>query len=175
MIALTRARGSGCDNSGISLRPCLNLDSGRPRTRSHFASLASFRSPKYTRVESAIGSVLMPGLVVGLLLVARGFLLVLGLPLVVRHPVNDLAGLRIGHLDALLARLLAVPARQAVAAEAGEIHQVDVLHVGALLQVRDQAAEGGSLEFGLGLVVHGFLLRPKIWAQSRAAATAVPI
>src|SRR5262249_40395499 len=41
-----------------------------------------------------------------------------------------------GDLDALLARLLAVPARQAVAAEAGAIHQVDVLHVGALLRGR---------------------------------------
>src|SRR5690349_14949298 len=120
-------------------------------------------------------SVLVASLVVGLVLVARSFLLVLGLPLVVGHPIDDLARGRIGDLDALLARLLAVPARQAVAAEAGEIHQIDVLHVRALLQVRDQAAEGGGLEFGLGLVVHGFLLRAKIWAQRNAAATAAPI
>src|SRR5262245_66211723 len=100
-------------------------------------------------------SVLVAGLVESLLLIARSFLLVLGLPLVVRHAVDDLARGGIGDLDALLARLLAIPARQAVAAEAGEIHQVDVLHVRALLQVRDQAAEGGGLEFGLGLVVHG--------------------
>src|ERR1044072_2917235 len=97
-------------------------------------------------------------LVEGLLLVARSFLLVLGLPLVVGHAVDDLARLGIGDLDALLARLLAVPARQAVAAEAGEAHQVDVLNVGALLQMRDQAAEGGGFEFGAGLVVHGDLL-----------------
>src|SRR4051812_9428318 len=72
-------------------------------------------------------SVLVAGLVVGLLLVARGLVLVLGLPLVVRHAVDDLARLGIGDLDALLARLLAVPARQAIAAEAGQVHQVDVL------------------------------------------------
>src|ERR1044071_4700703 len=103
-------------------------------------------------------SVLVAGLVEGLLLIARGFFLVLGLPLVVRHAVDDLARLGIGNLDALLARLLAIPARQAVAAEAGQIHQVDVLDVGALLQVRDQAAESGGFEFGAGLVVHGGLL-----------------
>src|ERR1041385_1889627 len=100
-------------------------------------------------------SVLVAGLVEGLLLIARGFFLVLGLPLVVRHAVDDLARLGIGNLDALLARLLAIPARQAVAAEAGQVHQVDVLHVGALLKMGDQTAEAGGLEFGLGLVVHG--------------------
>src|SRR5688572_28688301 len=86
-------------------------------------------------------SVLVLRLVEGLLLVARGVLLVLGLPLVVRHAVDDLARLGIGDLDALLARLFAVPARQAVAAEAGQIHHVDILHVGALLQMSNQAAE----------------------------------
>src|ERR1700754_1199527 len=96
-------------------------------------------------------SVLVPGLVEGLLLVARGFLLVLGLPVLVRHAVDDLAGLGIGDLDALLARFLAVPARQAVAAETGQVHQVDVLDIGALLEVRHQAPEGGGLEFGAGL------------------------
>ena len=40
-----------------------------------------------------------------------------------------------------------------VAAEAGQVHQVDVLYVGALAQVRNQAAEGGRFDFsaiGLG-------------------------
>src|ERR671912_729025 len=50
-------------------------------------------------------------LVEGLLLVARGFLLVLGLPVVVRHAVDDLARLGIGNVDALLACLLAATAR----------------------------------------------------------------
>src|SRR5258708_32528265 len=84
-------------------------------------------------------SVLVTGLVERLLLVARGFLLVLGFPLVVRHAVDDLARLGIGDLDALLPGLLAIPARQAVAAKAGQGHQVDVLYVGALLPVRDRA------------------------------------
>src|SRR5215470_17416828 len=99
-------------------------------------------------LDAPLASPVLVRLVEGLLLVARGFLLVLGLPFVVRHAVNDLARLGVGDLDALLARLLAVPARQAVAAEAGQIHQVDVLNVGALLQVRDQAPEGGGFEFG---------------------------
>ena len=42
---------------------------------------------------------------------------------------------------------LAVPVGKAVAAEPGEVHQVDVLHVGALLQeVFAQAAEHRRLE-----------------------------
>src|SRR5262249_38469546 len=105
--------------------------------------------------DGASLAVLVARLVEGLLLIARGFSLVLGLPLVIRHAVDDLARLGIGYLDALLARLLAIPARQAVTAEPCQVHQVDVLPVGALPQVRDQAAESGSFQFGAGLVVHG--------------------
>src|SRR5260370_19654517 len=112
-------------------------------------------------------SVLVLRLVEGLLLVARRLFLVLGLPFVVRHAVDDLARLGIGDLDTLFARLLAIPARQAIAAEAGQVHQVEVLHVGALLQVRDQAAEGGSFEFGAGFVVHGTLLGADIGSAPR--------
>src|SRR3981189_1165144 len=70
--------------------------------------------------------VLVLALVVGLLLVTRSLLLVLGLPLVLRHAVDDLARLRVGDLDAARAGFLAVPARQAIAAETGQVHQVDV-------------------------------------------------
>src|SRR5579883_53191 len=124
-------------------------------------------------------SVLVLRLVERLLLLGRGFLAVLGLPLLVRHAVDDLARLGIGYFDALLARLLAIPARQAIAAETGQVHQVDVLHVRARPQMLDQAAEGGGLEFGLGLVVHGNAPSREIWAQPKGAtmalATAAPI
>lgn len=40
--------------------------------------------------------------------------------------------------------------REAVAAEPGEVHQIDVLHVGAFAQVLDQPAEGGRLQLGAG-------------------------
>src|SRR5713226_8334257 len=102
--------------------------------------------------------VLVLALVVVLLLVARSILLVLGLPLLVRHAVDDFAGLGVGDLDAARAGFFAVPARQAIAAEAGEVHQVEVLHIRAFLQMRDQPAKGGGFEFGAGLVVHGGLL-----------------
>src|SRR5262245_1351172 len=120
--------------------------------------------------DGASLAVLVASLVEGLLLIARGFFLVLGLPLVIRHAVNDLARLGIWHLDALLAGLFAIPARQAVAAEAGQIHQVDVLNIGALPQVLHQAAERGGLEFGAGLVVHGNSPWTEIWAHANAAA-----
>ena len=43
---------------------------------------------------------------------------------------------------------LAIPVGQAIAAEAGEIHQVDVLHVAAFAQMFHQPAESGSFERG---------------------------
>src|SRR6266852_6864431 len=89
----------------------------------------------------------------GLLLGAR-FLLVLLAPFVIGHAVNDLARLGVAERDALLIGRGAVPFRQAVAAEAGEVHQVDVLHVGALAQMRNQRAERRGFELGAGLVVH---------------------
>src|SRR5262249_52092059 len=81
--------------------------------------------------------------------------LVLGLPLLERLAVDDLAALVLGHRHALLVRRLLHPVGEAIAAEAGEIHQVDVLHVGTAAQVLDQAAIDGGFEFGAGLLVHG--------------------
>ena len=80
--------------------------------------------------------------------------LVASAPFVVGHPVDQLAGLVIGHRLAALLRGGAIPLGQAGPAEAGEVHQVDVLHIGAAAQVLDERAEGGGLELGLGLGVH---------------------
>ena len=38
-----------------------------------------------------------------------------------------------------------IPVRQAVAAEAGKLHQLDVLHVIALAQMFDESAKGRGL------------------------------
>src|SRR4029453_2273500 len=105
-----------------------------------------------------------------LLLLAARFLLVLRLPLLVRHAIDDLARLRVGERHALLLGGGAVPFRQAVAAEAGEIHQVDVLHVGAFAQVLDQAPERGGLQLGAGLVVH-CLPHSKVWVSAISWST----
>src|SRR5712671_3016187 len=94
----------------------------------------------------------------GGLLIRRRFLLVLLAPFVIRHAIDDLTRLGIAERDTLLLGGGAVPFRQAIAAEAGEAHQVDVLHIGALAQMREQRAEGRGLEFGAGLVIHLHLL-----------------
>src|SRR6266478_3061034 len=94
----------------------------------------------------------------GRLLFGGRFLLVLFAPLVVRHAVDDLTRLGVAERDALFLRRGAIPFRQAVAAEAGEVHQINVLHVGALAQMRDQRAVGRGFELGAGLVVHLHLL-----------------
>ena len=51
-------------------------------------------------------------------------------PFGIGHAVDDLARRVLVHRDAARGRRLLVPAAQAVAAEAREVHQVDVLHVG---------------------------------------------
>jgi hypothetical protein len=48
-------------------------------------------------------------------------------------PVNRLARLVLAHREAARFRGFAIPVGQAVAAEAGQDHQVDVLHVGAVV------------------------------------------
>jgi hypothetical protein len=92
-------------------------------------------------------------------LLGRGLALIGRLPGLVGHAVDGLAALVPGHLRALGVGLLLEPVGQAVAAEAGQIHQVDVLDVGAGAQMRDQAPEGRRFEFRSGFVVdcHGRL------------------
>ncbi|PAV68588.1 hypothetical protein WR25_08163 [Diploscapter pachys] len=83
------------------------------------------------------------------------FGLVARLPLVLRHAVDRLTRGRLvqpaGFLD---------PVRQAVAAESGQPHQVDVLRVGAMAQVADEAAErlrGDRIGQRIEFVGHGRL------------------
>src|SRR5262245_12836067 len=80
----------------------------------------------------------------GLLLLRAGLFLMLRLPFVIGHAVDDLPRFGIGQFHAALLGRFAIPARQAVAAEAGEIHQVEILHVGALPQMLHEAAESGG-------------------------------
>src|SRR5215813_9274968 len=92
-----------------------------------------------------------------LLLCAR-LLLVFRPPLVIGHAVDDLARFGIGEGKTALSGLGAVPFRQAVAAEACQIHQIDILDIRPLSQMRHETAKRCSLELGAGLVVHRILL-----------------
>src|SRR5262245_38425349 len=91
------------------------------------------------------------------LLLGRGILLVLLPPFVIGHAVDSGTALILAQGQAPGVGRLLHPVGQAVAAEAGEIHQIDVLHVGARARVLDQAPEYGGFELGAGLVVeiHG--------------------
>src|SRR4029453_12197243 len=104
------------------------------------------------------------------LLLRRRFLLMLLAPFVVGHAVHDLAGLGIAQRDALFLGGGAVPFRQAVAAETGEVHQIDVLHVGAFAQMLDQAPERGGFQLGAGLVVHRGP-HSKVWVSAISWST----
>jgi urease beta subunit len=54
----------------------------------------------------------------------------------VRLAVDRFQCVVVVHREAHVARPLEVPLAEAVSAEPGEIHEVDVLHVGAFAQVR---------------------------------------
>src|SRR6516225_8104039 len=98
-------------------------------------------------------SMFLTGLCEGGELRRRGVGLVLGLPLLERHAVDGLAALVLGHRHATSVGGVLDPIGKTVATEAGEIHQVDVLHVGARTQVLDQPAERGCLERGAGVLI----------------------
>src|SRR5947209_13902856 len=76
------------------------------------------------------------------------------LPGLVRHAVDGLAALILRHLRALGVSRLFKPIGQAVTAEPGQIHQIDVLNVGARAQMLDHASESGGLELRSGFVVN---------------------
>ena len=70
-----------------------------------------------------------------------------GLPLRKRRAVDAFARLILAEVDAALGGRFAVPVGEAVAAETGQDHQVDVLHIRALfVEVSQQAAEGRCFE-----------------------------
>src|SRR5690625_6040236 len=68
------------------------------------------------------------------------------LPLFVGHAVDVPASPRIVQVFALLFRRGDQPLGQAVATKPGQLHELDVLHVLAAVQMLQQATKGGCLE-----------------------------
>src|SRR5882757_7829837 len=87
-------------------------------------------------------------------LLRTGLALKARLPGLVGHAVDGLAALVLAHRCALGVGFLFQPVRQAVAAEARQIHQIDVLDVVAGAQMLDEAPEHRGLEFRSGFVVN---------------------
>src|SRR5580698_5516770 len=120
-----------------------------------FSSKQACDHPRSAQDKSAktAASVLLACFFECRLLRRRRVVLVFGAPFVKRHAVDDLAALVLGHRQALGVGRVLHPVGQAVAAETGQIHQVDVLHVGAAAEVLDQAAIDGGLEFRAGFFI----------------------
>src|SRR5258706_8680859 len=76
------------------------------------------------------------------------------LPGLVGHAVDDFAALVLAHVNAFGVGFVLEPIGQAVAAETREIHQIDVLDVGAGAQVLDEAPEHRGFKFRSGFVVN---------------------
>src|SRR6185312_6758731 len=143
------------------------------------AKLSGARAPRSRREKGHPRStqggnlVLVAGLLERGLLVLGSLFLMLRLPLLVRHAVDPLAALVLGHRNPAFVGGVLHPVRQAIAAEARKIHQIDILHVGACAQMLDEAPESGGLEFGSGLVVERHGYRPFPWVAEGAGLAAI--
>src|SRR5260370_9790062 len=91
-------------------------------------------------------------------------------PFVIGHAIDDLPRFGIGQRKAAIFGFGAIPFRQAVAAKAGQVHQIDVLNIGSFAQMFHEPAEGCGLEFGAGLVVHRDLLGIAVFLYCPVAA-----
>src|SRR5580704_10227054 len=76
------------------------------------------------------------------------------LPGLIRHAVDRLTALILAHCRPHGVGFFLEPIRQAVAAEARQIHQVDVLNVGAGPQMLDKTPKYRSFKFRSGFVVN---------------------
>src|SRR6266851_10080478 len=122
-----------------------------PRSKGRNIAIGPLRC-KVGAVAGRISVVLGGG--EGGFLLGAGLLLKLGPPLVIRHAVDHLPRFRVREREAALLGLGPIPFRQAVPAKAGQVHQIDVLDIGPLAQMLDEAAKRCRFEFGAGLVVH---------------------
>src|SRR5476649_40175 len=86
-------------------------------------------------------------------LLGTGRALMRRFPGLIGHPVDGLAALVLAHRRTLGIGFFLEPIGQAVAAEAREIHQIDVLDVAAGAQMFDQAPEHRRFKFRSGLLV----------------------
>jgi hypothetical protein len=69
-------------------------------------------------------------------------------PIFKGHAVHNLTGFWLGDFGPLFGGGFLIPAAEAVPAEAGQVHQVDVLYIGAAAQMVAQAAEDGRFDLG---------------------------
>ena len=74
------------------------------------------------------------------------------------RPQDDFAGGILFHCDAFFGGGFPIPIAQAIAAEAREIHKIDVLHIRPVAQMLREAPEGGGFEFSLCLLVHAHVI-----------------
>src|SRR5258708_6529308 len=87
-------------------------------------------------------------------LLGTGRALIGRLPGLVGHAVDGLAAFVLAHVSTLGVGFLLEPVGQAVAAESREIHQIDVLDIGAGAQMLDKAPEDGGFKFRSGFFIN---------------------
>ncbi len=94
------------------------------------------------------------GLLKGLDLLVTGFFLVFLFPVGVRHAINHFQSAIVVQFSIELVAGRQHPFAQAVAAKARQVHDVDILCIGSVLQMGDQAAKSLCLDSVEFVLVH---------------------
>jgi hypothetical protein len=89
------------------------------------------------------------------LLGCTGAALMLFFPDFVRHAIDLLAGLRPWKINTLFTGGIFEPVCQTIAAESGQIHEIDILHIAALAQMANEPSEHCGFKFNLRFIVNG--------------------
>src|SRR5690348_14864724 len=82
------------------------------------------------------------------------FGLVALLPFALRHAVDQLARSILIEGNAILCRGFAIPVSQAVAAEARQSHQIDILHIRPSAKMRHESTEYSSFQLFARALIH---------------------
>src|SRR5665213_1950478 len=131
----------------------MTLKSGAPCVKA--TSRSSTARPQETCCDVRLVSVPAGAFLHRRELLGTGRTLVGRFPGLVGHTVDGLAALILAQRRALGIGLLLEPVGEAVAAEARQIHQVDVLDIAARAQMFDQTPKNGGFKFRSGFVVDG--------------------
>jgi len=77
-------------------------------------------------------------------------------PLGIRHAINTMSGILVADFQPALVGFSGIPFGQTVAAETGQIHQVNILYLFILVKMLKQTTEGGRFKIDLLVLSEAF-------------------
>src|SRR5690606_6708047 len=111
------------------------------RRATQFASRAAMGMRVGCPTQPEESMVLWAALFERCLLVRRSLCLIARTPFIVWHAIDDFSRRFLVERDPRCLSCLPIPVGEAVPAKTGQVHQIDVLNIGTLAQMRDQASK----------------------------------